>query len=229
MMSDAVDHAVRPGELSFYEWTQIAQIPEGPVRDGFRHRYSPYDRCGFPGRNSLETHSDLPAATGNPERIFNGTCSGRGRRSLIRFRSQVQSGILNGFKSSDCVARSCHQTGCFIVSRCCRRYTSAPSSRISFALASIHCPSVMTGGVDKAIYRIDQDLPHIIGVPVIARHNYLGLQSKPELTIALSLAGQFRIQRQVKLLLALGMFFTPQNEYSGVISPNTIFVRSTIA
>ena len=82
--------------------------------------------------------------------------------------------------------RSCHQTGCFIVSRSCRRYASGPSPRISFAFAAIHCPSLMTGGVDRQYmglirtFRTPSEFQSSLGIITSV------FKSKPEFTIALS-------------------------------------------
>ena len=53
MMSHALGRPIEAGELPFDDWAQMAQIPEGPVREGLRRMYEDYDRYGFPGGNGL--------------------------------------------------------------------------------------------------------------------------------------------------------------------------------
>ena len=52
MMSAALGRTVEAGEPSFDEWARMANLPEGPVRDGMRRMYADYDRYGFPGGNA---------------------------------------------------------------------------------------------------------------------------------------------------------------------------------
>jgi uncharacterized protein YbjT (DUF2867 family) len=53
IMSEAISHSIEAGEPTFGEWVQAAQIPDGPVRKGFRRMYADYDQYGFPGGDAL--------------------------------------------------------------------------------------------------------------------------------------------------------------------------------
>ncbi len=53
LMSAALGRTVEAGEPSFDEWARMANLPEGPVRDGMRRMYADYDRYGFPGGNAV--------------------------------------------------------------------------------------------------------------------------------------------------------------------------------
>ncbi len=53
LMSAALGRTVEAGEPSFDEWAQLAQIPNGPVREGLERMYADYNLYGFPGGNAL--------------------------------------------------------------------------------------------------------------------------------------------------------------------------------
>jgi uncharacterized protein YbjT (DUF2867 family) len=53
MMSEALGRTIAAGVLPFDDWAHMAQIPDGPLRDGLRLMYADYDQYGFPGGNAL--------------------------------------------------------------------------------------------------------------------------------------------------------------------------------
>jgi uncharacterized protein YbjT (DUF2867 family) len=53
IVSEVLGRPIQAGELEFDEWAKRAQIPQGPMLDGFRKMYADYDQFGFPGGNAL--------------------------------------------------------------------------------------------------------------------------------------------------------------------------------
>jgi uncharacterized protein YbjT (DUF2867 family) len=61
MMSEALDshserlrqRPIEAVELTFDEWAQAAQLPEGTFREGMKKIYAHHDRHGYPGGNAL--------------------------------------------------------------------------------------------------------------------------------------------------------------------------------
>jgi hypothetical protein len=53
LMSEALGRTIEAGELPFEEWATMANIPDGPVREGLKKMYADYDKYGFPGGNAL--------------------------------------------------------------------------------------------------------------------------------------------------------------------------------
>ena len=53
MMSETLGRNIEAGEPSFDEWARMANIPDGPLREGLAHMYADYDLYGFPGGNAL--------------------------------------------------------------------------------------------------------------------------------------------------------------------------------
>lgn len=49
MISEVIGQIIEAGELSFDEWLQVAHIPEGTLREGFRQLYAYYDQYDFLG------------------------------------------------------------------------------------------------------------------------------------------------------------------------------------
>jgi hypothetical protein len=53
IISKALGRTVQAGEITFDEWARLANIPDGPLKDGLQTMYQHYDRYGFPGGNAL--------------------------------------------------------------------------------------------------------------------------------------------------------------------------------
>ena len=52
-MSEALGRNIEAGEPLFDEWARMANIPDGPLREGLARMYAHYDLYGFPGGNAL--------------------------------------------------------------------------------------------------------------------------------------------------------------------------------
>ncbi len=53
MMSEALDIKIEAGDIAFDEWSEQANIPDGPVRAGVKRMYADYNLYGVHGGNSL--------------------------------------------------------------------------------------------------------------------------------------------------------------------------------
>ncbi len=53
IMSDVLGRTIEPKQIAFDEWVRMAQIPEGPFREGMERMYADYNQFGFPGGNAL--------------------------------------------------------------------------------------------------------------------------------------------------------------------------------